>query len=75
MDTQDDILTISDIALLFKVAEKTVYALAQKGELPSFKVGGQWRFRRTAIESWIDERTVTSQLEPAANPVKSVRRP
>ena len=51
----------------FKVGEKTVYALAQTGELPDFKVGVQWRLRRTAIELWIDERTITSQLEPAAN--------
>ena len=40
--SQDDILTISEVAGLLKVAEKTVYAHAQKEELPSFKVGGQW---------------------------------
>ena len=32
-------------------------AFAQKGDLPAFKVGGQWRFRRTAIDSWIDVKT------------------
>ncbi len=57
MAIQDDILTIPDVASLLKVAEKTVYGLAQKGDLPAFKVGGQWRFRRTAIDSWIDVKT------------------
>lgn len=33
------ILTLKDIAALLKVAEKTVYRLAQRGELPGFKVG------------------------------------
>ena len=42
---EDDILTISEVVEFLKVAHKTVYALAQKGELPGFKVGGQWRFR------------------------------
>lgn len=51
------ILTIPEVAELLRVAEKTVYSLAQKGELPAFKVGGQWRFSRNAIESWIAERT------------------
>ena len=51
MTSQDDILTIPDVASLLKVAEKTVYGLAQKGDLPAFKVGGQWRFRRTALRS------------------------
>ena len=61
---EDDILTISDVAEFFKVADKTVYALAQKGELPGFKVGGQWRFRRTAIDAWIDERTLATEPRP-----------
>ena len=57
MTGQDDILTISDVAHLLKVAEKTVYGLVQKGDLPAFKVGGQWRFLRTAIDSWIEVKT------------------
>ena len=55
--SQDEILTISDVASYLKVAEKTLYGLAQKGDLPGFKVGGQWRFRRAAIDSWIDVKT------------------
>ena len=26
-------------------------------ELPAFKVRGQWRFRRTDLEAWIDAKT------------------
>lgn len=66
----DDILTIPEVGELLRVAQKTVYSLAQKGELPAFKIGGQWRFSRTAIESWIAERT-RSRLQagtPAASP-------
>ena len=57
MTSQDDILTIAEVARLLKVADKTVYSLTQKGKLPGFKVGGQWRFSRTAIESWIAAKT------------------
>lgn len=53
----DEILTVGEVAQLLKVAEKTVYTMAQKGDLPAFKVGGQWRFRRTDLDSWIDART------------------
>ena len=37
----DEILTLPEVAQLLKVAERTVYTMAQKGELPAFKVGGQ----------------------------------
>ena len=40
---------------LLKVADKTVYTMAQKGQLPAFKVRGQWRFRREDINRWIDQ--------------------
>jgi len=57
----EDILTIRDVAEYLKVTEKTVYGLAQKRKIPGFKVGGQWRFRRADLESWIEQQ----QNEPA----------
>ena len=65
MTSQDVILTILDGANLFKVAEKTVYGLVQKGDMPGFKVGNQWRFRRTAIDSWIELKTHAASVQPA----------
>ncbi len=52
----DEILTIREVAALLKIGEKTAYTMAQSGELPGFKVRGQWRFRRSDIDSWIHER-------------------
>jgi len=31
----------------------TVHKLAREGRLPAFKVGRDWRFRRSSIEDWI----------------------
>jgi len=51
----DEILTLKEVARLLKVADKTVYTMAQNKELPAFKVRGQWRFRRDDIDRWIDQ--------------------
>ena len=53
---RDEVLTIKEVAALLKIAEKTAYIMAQRGELPGFKVGGQWRFKRADIDDWIEER-------------------
>ena len=53
----DEILTLPEVAQLLKVAEKTVYTTAQKGQLPAFKVGGQWRFRGANLDTWTDAKT------------------
>ncbi|WP_257445989.1 methylation-associated defense system helix-turn-helix domain-containing protein MAD1 [Archangium lipolyticum] len=58
---QDEILTLPEIAQLLKVAEKTVYTMAQKGELPAFKVRGQWRFKRADLDQWIEQQKGASR--------------
>jgi excisionase family DNA binding protein len=52
----DPILTLPEVAVLLKVAEKTVYTMARKGQIPAFKVRGQWRFKHDDIDRWIDEK-------------------
>lgn len=54
MDT--DIMTIKEVASYLKITEKTAYRLTADGEIPGFKVGGAWRFRKQEIDAWIDER-------------------
>lgn len=54
---EPDVLTIHELAALLRVGLKTAYTLAQNGEVPGFKVGGQWRFRRRDIDAWIDDQT------------------
>ena len=49
-------MTVHDVAVYLKVDEKTVYRLAQRGELPGFKVAGTWRFKRSDIDAWIEQR-------------------
>ncbi len=55
--SNDEILTLKEVAQLLKVAEKTVYTMSQKKELPAFKVRGRWRFRLEDIHRWIDLQT------------------
>ncbi|ULQ59673.1 PTS sugar transporter subunit IIA [Brucepastera parasyntrophica] len=52
----DDILTIEEVAKYLRVSERTVYDWAQKGEIPSGKIGTVWRFKKDDIEKWVNER-------------------
>ena len=59
------ILTLPEVAVLLKVAEKTVYTMAQKGQIPAFKVRGQWRFKHDDIDAWIDEQKAATKANIA----------
>ncbi|MFP6584964.1 MAG: PTS sugar transporter subunit IIA [Candidatus Hydrogenedentota bacterium] len=51
-----DILTIEEIAQYLRVSERTVYDWANKGSIPCGKLGTTWRFKRSEVEKWIDEK-------------------
>lgn len=57
----DEVLTLPELAKLLKVAEKTVYTMAQKGELPAFKVRLQWRFKRADLDQWIEDQKTSDR--------------
>jgi PTS system nitrogen regulatory IIA component len=52
----DDILTIDEVAKYLRVSERTVYDWAQKGDIPSGKIGTVWRFKKSEIEKWVNDR-------------------
>ena len=58
---REEVFTLKEVAALLKVGEKTVYSMAQSGELPAFKVRGQWRFGRKDIDAWMEEQKNTHQ--------------
>ncbi|MBZ0165502.1 MAG: helix-turn-helix domain-containing protein [Candidatus Omnitrophica bacterium] len=56
MPTDDAVLTIKDVARYLSLHTSTVYRYAQKGVIPAFKVGSDWRFSRRHIDAWIDSK-------------------
>ena len=57
-----DILTIDEVAKYLRVSERTVYEWAQKGEIPAGKIGTAWRFKKSELEKWVNERLSASPL-------------
>jgi len=49
------VLTIDELAEYLKIPKSTLYKLAQEGKLPAQKVGKHWRFRKEAIDRWLEE--------------------
>ncbi len=49
-----DLLTTSQLAEYLQLSERSVYRLLERGEIPALKVGGQWRFRKSTVDEWLD---------------------
>jgi len=67
-------MTVREVASYLNVNEKTVYRLAQRRDLPGFKVAGAWRFQRVDIDAWIEEQKSGPDAKPAARRAPSPSR-
>jgi len=67
---EEAILTIEEVAKYLRVSERTVYDWAQKGEIPSGKIGTVWRFKKTEVEQWVNNRLSANRLKGNLNPVQ-----
>jgi excisionase family DNA binding protein len=56
--TDAQLLTLQELAVYLHLDEQTVSKLVTAGKIPSLQVDRQWRFKRTAIDAWIEEQLV-----------------
>jgi excisionase family DNA binding protein len=52
------LLTLSEAADLLQVSTRTLQRMIRNGQLPAFKVGGQWRVRETQLRQWVENRGI-----------------
>ena len=55
MNPPPSLLTAKQVADILQWNPYTIIKKAEKGELPGFKMGKEWRFRQEDIVRWIDE--------------------
>ena len=50
-----EVLTIEELSIYLKIPKSTLYKLVREGRIPSQKVGRHWRFRKQAVDRWLEE--------------------
>ena len=53
---EDKILKIEEVSAYLKIPRQTLYFWARAGQIPAMKVGKHWRFKKSSIEAWIEEK-------------------
>lgn len=61
-----DLMTTKQLAEYLQLSERSVYRMLERREVPALKVGGRWRFRRRAVDEWLDlgQSEALSELDP-----------
>jgi len=50
-----NVLTIEELATYLKIPKSTLYKIVREGNIPSQKIGRHWRFRKGAIDRWLEK--------------------
>jgi excisionase family DNA binding protein len=61
------LLTVKQVADILQWNAYTVSKKAEKGELPAFKLGREWRFRQEDLMAWIDAKRREGRPKKAGN--------
>ena len=51
-----DILTVDDLSAYLKIPKSTIYKLVRENKIPAQKIGRHWRFKKDAIDRWLENR-------------------
>ena len=58
-----EILSAEELAEYLGFSKNWVYRKAEAGELPGVKLGNKWRFKRSVIDRWLEERIRIEEAE------------
>ncbi len=53
----DALLKIDEVAAILRISVAKAYAMAQRGELPTVKMGKSVRVRRDRLMAWLDSQS------------------
>jgi excisionase family DNA binding protein len=72
MSDDDAFLTVEEVEKLLQVTGRTLYRLIKHDNLPGYRVGRQWRFRKPDVEAWLraNARRLSTRDGQAAQPAK-----
>lgn len=66
-----EVMDIRQAAEYLGISGDTLYRYASEGFVPAFKLGNRWRFRKSLLDGWMDEKSGVKVMPVAAAVVEA----
>jgi excisionase family DNA binding protein len=60
-----EVLDIRQAADYLGISGDTLYRYASEGFVPAFRLGNRWRFKRSLLDAWMEEKSGASIAAPS----------
>ena len=61
-----EVMDIRQASEYLGISGDTLYRYASEGFIPAFKLGNRWRFKKTLLDAWMDEKSGVKPAAPVA---------
>ena len=52
---KDNLMTVDELANYLRFQKNIIYSFIKSGYLPVYRISGQWRFRESEIDEWLEK--------------------
>ncbi len=60
-----EVMDIRQASEYLGISGDTLYRYASEGFIPAFKLGNRWRFKKSLLDAWMDEKSGVKVAAPA----------
>lgn len=61
-----EVMDIRQASEYLGISGDSLYRYASEGFIPAFKFGNRWRFKKSLLDAWMDEKSGVQKLPPIA---------
>ena len=61
-----EVMDIRQASEYLGISGDTLYRYASEGFVPAFKLGNRWRFKKSLLDAWMDEKSGVKAAAPMA---------
>jgi excisionase family DNA binding protein len=61
-----EVMDIRQASDYLGISGDTLYRYASEGFVPAFKLGNRWRFKKSLLDAWMDEKSGVKPAAPVA---------
>lgn len=64
-----EVMDIASLAFYLGMGKSKIYALIRQRKIPASRIGRQYRFSRSVIDQWLNEKLITNHREETQMPL------
>lgn len=59
-----EVMSVKELAEYLGIGKSKIYSLIKQKKIPASKIGRQYKFSKTVIDSWLKEKIIIKKEEP-----------